>query len=146
MQQHGTHFIGTRRPRNKRKDVFNSDPVTSASPQPSRQFAVEDVRPSSPCEGSPTTVHNPTSEDVALPLSGSTTLHPSSQAENMDVDPAACPAETSRKKRKRNSVLLGNGPSPEPGASNSGDAVMSPHARKKRRKNQLAASAIPIGA
>lgn len=146
MQQHSTHFIGKPRTRNKRKDVFNSNIVTSASPQASRQFALEDVRPSSPCEGSPTAVYNPTSEDVALPLSGSTTLHPASQAENMDVDPAIDPAETSRKKRKRNSVPLGIGPSPEPGPSNSGDAVMSPHARKKRRKNQLAASVIPIGA
>lgn len=146
MQQPSTDFIVTPRPRKKRKVAFHSDLVTSAAPQPSQQLALEDVRPSSPCEGSPTTVHRSTSEAVALPLSGPTALRPASQAESMEADPAADPAETSRKKRKkRNSVPLGKGPSPEPGASNSGDVIMSPHTRKKRRKDQPAVSVIPIG-
>jgi hypothetical protein len=146
VQQPSTHFIVTPRPRKKRKVASKGDLVTSAAPQPSQQLALEDVRPSSPCEGSPTTVHKSTIEAVALPLSGSTTLHPASQAENMEADPAADPAETSHKKRKkRNSVPLGKGPSPGPGASNSGDVTMSPHTRKKRRKDHPAVSVIPIG-
>ena len=146
VQQPSTHFIDTPRPRKKRKVTFNGDLVTSAAPQPSQQLALEDVRPLSPCEESPTTVHKSTSEAVALPLSGQTTLYPASQAENVEADPATDPAETSRKKKnKRNRVPLGKGPSPEPGASNSADVTMSPHTRKKRRKDQPAVSVIPIG-
>jgi hypothetical protein len=145
VQQPSTHLIDTPRPRNKRKVAFNSDLVTSATPQPSQQLALQDVRPSSPCEGSPTTVHKSASEAVALPLSGSTTLHPASQAENMEADPATDLAETSRKKRKRDRVPLGKGPSPDPGASNSRDVTMSLPTRKKRRKDPPAVSVIPIG-
>jgi hypothetical protein len=141
VQQPGTHFIGTPRPRKKRKVAFNGDLVTAA-PQPPQQLASEDVRPSSP-GGSSATAHKSTSEAVALPLSGSTTLHPASQAEDMEADPTADPVETSRKKRKRNNVALG--PSPEPEASNSGDVIILPHTRKKRRKDQPAVSGIPIG-
>lgn len=146
MQEPSTHLIDTLRPRKKRKVAFNGDLVTSAAPHPSQQLALEDVGPSSPCEGSPITVHKSTSEAVALPLPGPTTLHPASQAENMEADPATDPAKTLRKKgKKRNRVPLGKGPSPEPGASNSGDVTMSPHTRKKRRKDQPAVSVIPIG-
>ncbi|KAF8502039.1 hypothetical protein F5888DRAFT_1164520 [Russula emetica] len=139
--QQPSNLIDTPRPRKRRRVEFNGDLVTSASFQPSQQLALEDVRPSSPCEGSPTTVRKFTSEAVALPLSGPTTLRPASQAENMEANPVADLAETSLRKgkKKRNSVLLGKGPSPE-----HGDVIMSPHTRKKRRKDQPAVSVIPI--
>src|SRR6266849_5633015 len=141
VQRPSTHFIDTPRPRKRRKVSFNGDLVTSAAPQPSQQLALEDVLPSSPCEGSLTTIHKSISEAVALPLSGPTTLRPASQAENMEADSTADPVGTSRKKRKkRNSVPSEKGPSPEPAASNSGDVIMSPHTRKKRRKGQPAVS------
>jgi hypothetical protein len=144
--QQPSNFIDTPRPRKRRRVSFNGDPITSGSLQPSQQLALEDVRPSSPREGSPTTVRKFTSEPVALPLSGPTTLHPASQAESMEADPVADLAETSlRKRKKRNSVPLGKGPSPGPGASNSGDVIMSSHTRKERRKDQPAVSVIPIG-
>lgn len=121
MQQPRTH---SPRPRKKRKVTFNGDPVTSAPPQPCQQLASEDVRFSSPSEGPPST------------------LHPAPQAENNEPQPAADAAKTSRKKRKkRDSVALGKEPSPEPGASNPGDVIMSPYTRKKRHKSQPAGGA-----
>jgi hypothetical protein len=63
----------------------------------------------------------------------------------MEADPATDLAETSRKKRKRDRVPLGKGPSPDPGASNPGDVTMSLPTRKKRRKDEPAVSVIPIG-
>lgn len=144
VRQPSAHSIDTPL-RKKRKIVFDGDLVTSAAPQPSQQQALEDVRPSSLCEGSPTTVHKSTPEAEALPLSGPTTLRPTSQAEDMEVDPVADPAETSRKKKKRNSVPLRKGPSPESRASNSGDVIISPHTRKKRSKDQPAVSVTFVG-
>jgi len=135
--------IDTPRPRKKQKVTSIGDLVTSASPQPSQQPALKDVRPLSPREGPPTSVLKSTSEAVASPLSGPTTLLPAFQAENMGADLAADSAGTLRKKRKkRDSVPL---PSPEHGASNSGGVVMLPHTRKKRRKDQTTHSVIPIG-
>jgi len=145
VQQPTTHVTDTPRPQKKRKVALNGDLVTSTAPQPSQQSALEDVRPSLPREGPPISVHKSTSEAVTLPLSGPTTLHPTSQAENMEVDPTADPAGTLRKKRKkRDSVPLGKG-SPEPGASNSGDVIISPHTRKKHRKGQTLLSVVPVG-
>ena len=139
MAQRPSTQFDTPRSRKKRKVS------TSAVPQPSQPTS-EDVLPSSPCEGSPTTVLKSTSQAVALPLSGPTTSNTASQAENMEAGPAADPVGTSRKKRKkRNSVPLEKGPSAEPAASNSGDVTMSPHTRKKRRKGQPAVPVIPTG-
>jgi hypothetical protein len=137
--------IDTPRLRKKQKVTSNGDLVTSASPQPSQQPALKDVRPLSPREGPLTSVLKSTSEAVASPLSGPTTLLPAFQAENMGADLAADSAGTLRKKRKRDSVPSGNEPSPEHGASNSGGMIKIPHTRKKRRKDQTARSVIPIG-
>lgn len=146
MQQPRTHFVDTNRPQKKRKVAFNGDLVTSAIPQPSQQLALDDVSPSSPCEGSSTAVDRSTSEAVALPLSRPTMLHPASQAQNTEADPATDLAETSRKKRKkRDRDPSGKRPSPESGTSNSQDVTISLRSQKKRRKDQPAVSVIPIG-
>ena len=134
------------RPQKKRKVTFNGDNddlVTSAAPQPPQPLALKDVRPPSSHEGPPTPVHKSNSEAVALPLSGSTVLHPASQAENLEADSA----ETLGKKRKRrDSALLAKESSPGHGASTDAGVVMPHDAQKKRiRKDQKAVSVMPPG-
>jgi hypothetical protein len=140
-QLSSTRVTDTPRPRKKRKVVFNGVLITSPAPQPSQ-------RPSSPHEaheGPPTSIRNSTSEAVALPLSEPTMLRSASQAENLEANPSdqADPAETSRKKRKRNSAPFRKGSSPEHGAPNH-SVVKSPDSRKKR-KEQTTVSVMPTG-
>lgn len=134
------------RPQKKRKVTFNGDNdvlVTSAAPQPSQQLALKDARPPSSHEGPPTPIHKSHSEAVALPLSESTMLHPASQAENLETDPA----ETlGRKRKRRDSVPIEKETSPGHGAPKDASVVMPPDARKKRiRKDQKTVSVMPPG-
>lgn len=129
------------RPQKKRKVTFNGDNddlVTSAAPQPSQPLALKASH-----ERPPTPVHKSNSEAVALPLSGSTVLHPASQAENLEADSA----ETLGKKRKRrDSAPLAKESSPGHGAPKDAGVVM-PHDTQKKRihKDQKAVSVMPPG-
>ena len=140
-----TRVADSSRPKKKRKVKFNGDngdSVTSAAPQPSQQLALEDVRPSSPHERPPTSIHKSASEAVTLP-SSAIMSRPASRAEKLETDSA----KTSRRKRKRRDSALGKESSLGHGASNHEDVVVPPSTQKKRdrRKEQTTASVIPTG-
>jgi hypothetical protein len=143
MQLPSTRVTDTPRPRKKQKINFNGDLVTPVAPPPSQQLASKDARSSSSHEGPPTSIHKSTSEAVVLSFLGPTMSHTSSQAENLEADPA----DLSRRKRKRRiSAPAGEESLLEDRASNHGDVTMLPDTGKKRsRKDQTAASVMSTG-